>query len=284
MSLRLLPLAATLTLTAVLLPTAAAVAGTTTSAAAAEAGPPPASIAVIGDSISRGFNACGWYSDCTAYSWSTGGNTSVNSHYLRIRAKNGAISGHNYNVAKTGAKSDALPGQAQAAVAQRAAYVTILIGANDACASSEAGMTAVTTFRGRIDTALGTIKAGVPSAQILIVSVPDLKRLWSVGKGSSSARSAWSLFGICKAMLANPTSTSAADTARRDRVRQRVIEYNAQFAAACAGYGPNCRFDGNAAFNYPFALNQLSTWDYFHPNSAGQRVLAQVSYENGFGW
>jgi lysophospholipase L1-like esterase len=276
MSRRLLPLAVAATLTAAaLLPTAPA---------AAAAGSPPSSIAVIGDSISRGFNACGWYSDCVAQSWSTGDSASVNSHYLRIRAKNSAISGKNYNVAKTGAKSDALPGQAQAAVAQRAAYVTILIGANDACTSTEAGMTAVATFRSRIDSALGTISAGVPGAQILIVSIPDLKRLWSVGKDNASARSAWSLFGICQSMLANPTSTAAADVARRDRVRQRVIEYNAQFAAACASYGASCVYDGNAAFNYPFALNQINTWDYFHPNQTGQQVLAQISYQSGFGW
>jgi lysophospholipase L1-like esterase len=276
MSRRLLPLAVAATLTAAaLLPAAPA---------AAAAGSPPSSIAVLGDSISRGFNACGWFSDCVAQSWSTGDSAGVNSHYLRIRAKNSAISGKNYNVAKTGAKSDALPGQAQSAVAQRAAYVTILIGANDACTSTEAGMTAVATFRSRIDSALNTIKAGVPDAQILIVSIPDLKRLWSVGKDSSSARSTWSLFGICQSMLANPTSTAAADTARRDRVRQRVIEYNAQFAAACASYGANCAYDGNALFNYPFMLNQLNTWDYFHPNQTGQQVLAQVTYQSGFGW
>ena len=33
--------------------------------AQAAAGPPPNSIASMGDSISRGFNACGWYVDCT---------------------------------------------------------------------------------------------------------------------------------------------------------------------------------------------------------------------------
>jgi len=274
---RLLPIAAvTLTTTALLLSAPAP--------AHAEAGPPPVSMAAIGDSITRGFNGCGWFSDCTARSWSTGTDVGVNSHYLRIRALKSSISGRNYNVARTGARSDALPGQAQAAVAQGAGYVTILIGANDACASSESAMTPVATFRARIDAGLATLKSGVPNAKVFIVSIPDLKRLWYVGKGNSSARSAWSLFGICKAMLERPTSTAPADEARRDRVRQRVADYNAQFAAACAAYGPNCMTDGNAAFEYPFALNQLSTWDYFHPNATGQRILAQLSYQAGFNW
>ena len=70
----------------------------------------------------------------------------------------------------------------------------------------------------------------------------------------SSARTTWALFGICQSMLANPTSTAAADVARRDRVRQRVVDFNAQLAQACAAYGPNCDFDDNAVFNYPFAF------------------------------
>ena len=85
-------------------------------------------------------------------------------------------------------------------------------------------------------------------------------------------------------MLANPTSDAPADAERRDRVRQRAVDYNTQLAAACASYGPLCRFDGNALFNYPFELNQLNTRDYFHPNTAGQQVLARLAYENGFCW
>lgn len=252
--------------------------------ATAAATPPPNSMASMGDSITRGFNACGWYVDCTARSFSTGSYASVNSHYLRIRAVNPAINGYNYNDAKSGAKAADMAGQAQTAVSQRVQYVTMLIGANDACTSSESTMTSVATFRSQIDSALGTLAAGLPNARVLVISIPDIKRLWEVGKGSSSARNAWSLFGICKSMLANPTSTTAADAARRDRVRQRVIDFNTQLAQACAAYGPNCAFDNNAVFGYPFALSQLSTWDYFHPNTSGQTVLASVSYAAGGGW
>jgi lysophospholipase L1-like esterase len=248
---------------------------------ATAAATPPNSMASLGDSITRGFNACGWYVDCTARSFSTGSYASVNSHYLRIRAVNPAITGNNYNDAKSGAKAADMAGQARTAVSQNVQYVTMLIGANDACTSSESSMTPVTTFRTQIDTALSTLAAGLPTARVLVISIPDIKRLWEVGQGSSSARHAWALFGICKSMLANPTSTSATDIARRDRVRQRVIDFNAQLAQACVAYGPNCAFDNNAVFGYPFALSQLSTWDYFHPNTSGQTVLASISYAAG---
>lgn len=244
---------------------------------------PPNSMASLGDSITRGFNACGWYSDCTERSFSTGTDGSVNSHAQRIRAVNPSFT-NAYNDAVTGAKANAMAGQAANAVSQGAQYVTMEIGANDACASSEAGMTAVSTFRSQIDAGLNTIKSGLPNARVFVGSIPDLKRLWFIGKGSSSARFFWSVGGICQSMLANPTSTATVDEDRRNRVRQRVIDYNTQLAQACAAYGPNCKFDNNAIFNYQFVLSQVSSWDYFHPDIDGQRALAQVSYAAGFNW
>jgi lysophospholipase L1-like esterase len=253
-------------------------------AATPDAGPPPGSMASLGDSITRGFNACGWYVDCPSRSFSTGDYSTVNSHYLRIRAVNSAISGRNHNDARSGAKSADMYGQAGTAVSQGVQYVTMLIGANDACTSSESTMTSVATFRTNVDSGLNRLKAGLPNAKLYVISIPDIYRLWYVGKSSFSARTAWSGFGICRSMLANPTSTAQADVDRRNRVRQRVIDFNAQLAQACVAYGANCRFDGNAVFNYPFTLSQLSGWDYFHPNTSGQRVLASVSYAAGFAW
>jgi lysophospholipase L1-like esterase len=254
------------------------------SPAVADAGPPPSSMASMGDSITRGFNACGWYVDCTSRSWSTGSYSSVNSHYLRILAKNAAIYGHNYNDAMSGAKVADMYAQAGSAVSQGVQYVTILIGANDACTSSESTMTSVTTFRSSIDSALGRIQAGLPNAKVAVVSIPNVWQLWNVGHTNASAVSTWSLFGICQSLLANATSTTQADVDRRARVRQRVVDFNSQLAQACVAYGANCDFDDNAVFNYPFQLSQVSTWDYFHPNTAGQAVLANVSYPAGFGW
>ncbi len=250
----------------------------------ADPGPPPNSMASLGDSITRGFNACGWYVDCTSRSWSTGDYSTVNSHYLRILAKNSGIKGKNYNDARSGAKANELADQAAKAVSQGVQYVTILMGANDACTSSEDTMTPVSTYRSQIDSGLSKLKSGLPNGKIFISSIPDIKRLWEIGKDNSTARWYWNTYKICQSMLANPTSTHPDDVARRDRVQQRVIDFNTQLAEACAAYGANCKFDGNAVFNYRFVLSQVSGWDYFHPNTEGQRVLAEVSYRAGFGW
>ncbi|MEO3809461.1 SGNH/GDSL hydrolase family protein [Sphaerisporangium sp. B11E5] len=247
----------------------------------AQAPPVPDSMASMGDSITRGFNACGFYLDCTSRSWSTGSSSSVISHAARIRNVNPSLSTH--NDAESGATVSDMVGQAQEAVSEGVDYVTILIGANDACASSESGMTSVADFESRFRAAMSTLTGGLPNAAIFVASIPDVKRLWEVGKDSSSARTAWSLLSICQSMLARPRSTDTADVQRRDRVRQRVADYNAVMSRVCAEQA-NCRYDGGAVFNYPFALSHLSTWDYFHPNTTGQRLLAEVTYPTGFGW
>lgn len=252
-------------------------------AGAATTEPIPSSMASTGDSITRGFNACGFYVDCTSHSWSSGDNSSINSHYLRILAKNPAIKGHNLNDAKTGAKMVDLYGQMNTAVGQNVDYVTVLMGANDACTSSESTMTSVTTFRAQLDQALNALSAGLPNARIFVASVPDIKRLWYIDKGNYWARSAWSSYKICQSMLANPTSTATVDVDRRNRVQQRVIDYNTQLAQACALHA-HCLFDGNAVFNYQFTSSQVTGWDYFHPNDSGQAALATVTYNAGFGW
>ncbi|MFF5209039.1 SGNH/GDSL hydrolase family protein [Streptosporangium sp. NPDC000396] len=239
----------------------------------------PDSMASMGDSITRGFNACGFYVDCPSRSWSTGSNSTVNSHFLRFRAANPSLVA--YNDARSGAKVADMAGQAQQAVSQGVDYVTILIGANDACASSEASMTAVADFEARFRTAMQTLTTGLPDASIFVSSIPDIKRLWEVGKDSSSARTAWSTFSICQSMLARPRSTDQADVDRRDRVRQRVADFNAVLARVCAEQAA-CRYDGGVVFGYPFALSHMSTWDYFHPNTSGQRLLAEMTYSAGF--
>lgn len=241
----------------------------------------PASIASLGDSITRGFNAGGWYSDWPSRSWSTGSDSAVVSHYRRLATLNRKTTVRAWNDADTGAKMGALAGQALTAKNQGARYVTILMGANDACTSTEAGMTAVATFRSQFAGAMSTLMTQASPPKVLVASIPDIYRLYTVGKNSSAARNAWSSFGICQSMLANPQSTDQADVDRRARVRQRVVDFNAALAAVCATYS-TCKYDAGAVFGYQFQLSHLSTWDYFHPNTSGQAVLADVTWRAGF--
>lgn len=250
-------------------------------AAAQSAEDLPDSMASTGDSITRAFNT-GLipYTDAPRNSWSTGSRAYVWSHYRRILAVNWRIFGRNFNDARSGAEMAELEKQMQAVNTQRVEYVTVLMGANDVCASSEAAMTPVSEFRAQFERAMNTVTAGSPSALVYVVSIPDVYRLWHILHENPNARLTWRLTGFCKSMLARPGSTAPEDEARRQRVRQREIEYNAVLAEVCALY-VQCRFDGNAVFNYPFRPRHVSTRDYFHPSLEGQRVLAEVSWNAG---
>ncbi|HVE26672.1 MAG TPA: SGNH/GDSL hydrolase family protein [Sporichthya sp.] len=241
----------------------------------------PSSIAALGDSITRGFNACGFYRDCTRRSWSTGDDGDVGSHRLRLQDAGVALADQS-NLARTGAKSDALPGQAQRAVAMQAQYVTIEIGANDACRRSPDDMTSLEDYRQHITEALAILQTGLPHTRIFIASIPDLRRLWAVGHTSWYVRKAWNQLGVCQSMLKNPGSLAQEDVDRRDRVRTRTILYNEILAQACADYGPLCRFDDKAVFLTNFTRGQISKWDFFHPSTSGQRLLAQITWEHSF--
>jgi lysophospholipase L1-like esterase len=264
------------TLASVLAATAV-VAGTLFAASSASAAPPlPARMAALGDSITQAAMTCSALTSCPANSWSTGTTASVDSHALRLKAM-GATGLVSYNDAVSGAASAALPGQASSAASQGAQYVTIEMGANDACTSTVAGMTSTATYTANIQAALATLSSSAAHPQIFVASVPNLMRMYNLNKNNAIARFVWALFGTCKSMLANPTSTAAADVARRNAVQAQVDAYNAALAAACAAT-PNCRYDGGAVANYQFTTSDISTRDYFHPSLTGQGHLAAVTW------
>lgn len=242
----------------------------------------PNSMASTGDSITRAFNSgvIPW-TEAPWNSWSTGSSSYVWSHYRRILAANPHIFLRNFNDARSGARMADLPRQVALVNLQRVEYVTVLIGANDACASSESAMTPVADFRAQFETAMNALFAGSPRALVYVVSIPDVYRLWLIFHDNPDARWKWRLTGFCRSMLANPGSTASTDSARRQRVRQRIVEYNGVLADVCSLH-VRCRFDGNAVFDYPFQPKDVSTRDYFHPSREGQRVLAQVTWQAGY--
>lgn len=250
------------------------------SGGAAEAALPeqPRTMAALGDSITRGHNACGWFFDCVDRSWSSGNSDRVESHLRRIAASHPDLLSNVYNNARHGATSADLARQAEQAVEQEAEYVTVLVGAGDVCAASEADMTPPDEFGANIAAGLDALaEAG---AQVFVASVPDVIRLWQIGHHSVDVRNTWELGGICPAALSRPDSTDPADRERRDRVAERLDAYNVELATACAGYAGTCVYDGGAVHDHPFTLDHISAWDYFHPNLLGQATLADVTWRS----
>lgn len=239
--------------------------------AASAAPPPPTVMAALGDSITAGSMSCSSLAACPANSWSTG--TAVPSHAQRLRAVSPSLVAH--NLAVPGAASGALPGQAQSAITRGAQYVTIEIGANDACAKNVSSMTPTATFQANVSTAIAAL--GAQGTQVFVASIPNLQRMYELSKSKLGARLVWGLLGLCQSMLANPTSTKAADVQRRAAVQARVNEYNVALQQACAAVS-TCRFDGFAVANFAFTSSHISTRDYFHPSVSGQSTLAGVTW------
>ncbi|MEU4790162.1 GDSL-type esterase/lipase family protein [Micromonospora tulbaghiae] len=240
----------------------------------------PRVIAALGDSVSTGYGSCLVLVSCERNSWSTGDGLRVESLYRRLRADAPGLRA--YNRAAPGARASALTGQARSAVRDKADLVTVLIGANDACRGDVDDMTPVATFRDQVDAALGVLREGRPKARVLVVSIPDLYRLWQIGHTEPRAVRAWSR-GVCPALLADATSTAPAALARRARVKDRIEAYDGQLRAACRAYGSRCRWDSGAVHRHRFDLDQVNALDWFHPNAAGQGRLAEVAW-NASGW
>jgi lysophospholipase L1-like esterase len=256
----------------------------TTTAAPPPASGRPASMAALGDSITAGVGSCLAYLACGRNSWSAGSGDDARSHYQRILAENPKIKGHVHNFAEPGAEADALAGQAARAVDAKVAYVTVLIGANDACARSAGDMTSVATFRDQVRRAFTKLRKGLPKARVLVVSIPDLYRLWQVGRDDAEVVRVWNATGVCPSMLDAPTSTASADERRRKAVRDRVDAYDEELRKACEAYGSRCRWDGGRVHDLRFSIDLLNTFDFFHPNLKGQNELAEVTFPDSFTW
>ncbi|MEV0278963.1 SGNH/GDSL hydrolase family protein [Streptomyces sp. NPDC050610] len=231
----------------------------------------PASIASLGDSITRGFNACSPLSDCPEASWATG--TKVDSLAGRLLPSPAA---HSWNYAKTGARMADLPGQLGKALPHRPELLTVLMGANDACRADVADMTSVAQYRADFEVAMKELRRSLPKTQVYVASVPDLKRLWAEGRADPLGKQVWKLARICPSMLGDSDAVDTASEARRGQVEQRVAAYNAVLKDVC-GKDRRCRYDG-AVNGFRFTEAELSQWDWFHPSEEGQRELAAMAY------
>jgi len=240
--------------------------------------PLPRVMASTGDSITRAFNVdwCCVLQDAPARSWSTGSSATVLSHYRRLLVLDARLAGHAHNNAVSGARMSDLPRQMRLAAEQGADYVTVEMGANDLCRSSIAAITPTADFEDQFRTALATFVQARPKAKVLVASIPDLYRLWQLFHEDPLAQLVWSTFGVCPSMLSASNSE-----AERQAVATHEDALNATLAEVCAQF-TQCRWDGNAVHDTPFARSDVSPVDYFHPSTAGQNRLAAVTWAAGY--
>lgn len=233
----------------------------------------PATIAGIGDSITTAAVPDREHlsADNPELSWVTGG-AEVGSHRARIAEHGVEVTA--VDVAAAGARIADAPAQAAHAVQTGADYVTFLLGANDVCAADPPPPD---RFGAMVRDALGRLETGLPDAYVLVVSIPDVTHLREVFAGDVRATATWQRTGACPAVLAGQPTEAALDA-----VRGRQAAYNAELLAAC-GEHPRCVSDGGAVAAHRFSATEVSHVDFFHPSVAGQRRLAELTWNVTFG-
>lgn len=242
------------------------------SSAPATGSPAPAAVAVVGDSISLGVNACDPQQACPAVSWATGTDASVDSIVQRLTAASGTVPATTV-LARAGANVSEAAAALGKSPAIDADLVLVLLGANDACTASVSAVTPVDRFAASYARVLDDIHAAAPAARVVAYSVPDLLHLWELGRTDPRAVALWNASRSCRSLLADADSDSAADTARRTAIGATITGYNAAIAAACARVSW-CTSDDGALAATEFTAEDVSDVDYFHPSAAGQAALA----------
>jgi lysophospholipase L1-like esterase len=281
---------------------------------------------VLGDSISTATGTGTLGGETPNNSWSTGTNPAVNSTYQRLLAINPAIAGNRANMASNGRRMVHMAEQA-AAMPADTQYVEVALGGNDLCRSTVAEMTSVEDYRAQFVAGLEAIAQRAPEALISAYTVPDIFNLWYIryapgsynGQQSSQAGVARTYVNLsvipCLSLLANPSSVSEADMARRFQVRARTMAYNEVIIEECDKV-LRCRHDDGATFDlssnrgpdgeyldrseWRFVDTDISRntaslcplsgafapgcGDHFHPSIEGQFKLAEGAWDLGRDW
>ena len=181
----------------------------------------PSSIASTGDSITRAYNTCSFpYIDCVFELVVDRLEHNGERHYRRILAGNGGHLGAHLQRRRDRC-GHGRPGRAGATRRHAGAqYVTVMLGANDACASSEAAMTPTATFRAQFAQGLQTL-GGPPDRVDLRRQRPGPTPALEAVEGQLHCADRVGSRRSASRCSRTRGSSSATDTARRERVRQR---------------------------------------------------------------
>jgi lysophospholipase L1-like esterase len=248
-----------------------------------------------GDSITRAFDA-NVPGDNLNNSWVNGyfgfwedlfGLPNVKAHNQRITANFGSSGRTNVIAAVNGARIDDLAAQASGAAGRGVTYATVMLGGNDVCRDSIADLPTDAQIEADFRAGMANLLAQLPSnATVQVVGIPNIKRLYDIGKNKSALGIAdcevlWAatVLGFpCGSMLS--PFNSEAD---RLYVQSRNVGYNTilrnvtlQLDAA----NPEFLFYADA-YSFNFVENEISNIDCFHPSWRGERTLSREIWNQG---
>jgi hypothetical protein len=237
----------------------------------------PSSIAALGHSGLTGYNSdpADQTRDALENSWATGDNPAVNSLYTRILAKNPAIKGHAYNVAKDGSTVNDLPRQITEMLAldPRPDLVVIQSVDNDMrCDGSDPQN--IQPFGRQLTDAITSIATASPNTRFLLVSSPwgTTQDYTEAVKDDPDVRPNITGDGPCDsyddAGLLHPERMAYSE--------QILHTYHQQLQGACSTF-PTCRYDDGAMHQMPLDITDISP-DGNHLSIHGHARAAAIEW------
>jgi len=248
-----------------------------------------------GDSITRAFDA-NVPGDNLNNSWVNGyygfweqlfGLPNVKAHNQRITANFGSSGRTNVIAAVNGARIDDLATQAAGAAGRNVTYATVMLGGNDVCRDSIGDLPTDAQIEADFRAGMATLLAQLPSnATIQVVGIPNVKRLYDIGKnktalGIADCEVLWAatVLGFpCGSMLS--PFNSEAD---RLYVQSRNVGYNnilRNVTLELDAANPEFLFYADA-YSFNFVENEISNIDCFHPSWRGERTLSREIWNLG---
>ncbi len=223
-------------------------------------------VAAVGDSITTGFNA-EKLGDNAAHSWATGNfqTSTAASHRDRLVRFFPSLDIQVVNAAVAGSRASALASQITRVSASNPDYVTILMGANDLVQWLQGEYGALLeAFARDVRSAVERLIAVNPRVMILLVGIPNQSRVLDHWLNSNGLR-------------LPPVLIDRLRVAYRERWERtnRALESIAQ------AHSSNVRFAGKVG-HFQFEGKHLSSHDRYHPSVEGQRLLAQITWDEGF--
>jgi lysophospholipase L1-like esterase len=276
-----------------------AIAGPAAEAGAPPAPPPPtptparandpADVYGVGDSISTATGTGNLGAETPRNSWITGLNVSPVSS---MRERLGLPESAGITLATNGRRMQDFDDQANQ-LPSNATYVVVELGGNDLCRPTVAEMTSVAEYRTQLQNGLAAVRAHAPDALIFLASIPDIYNLWylrgaespynpqpsSRRSGLNGAHFYWDGVSVipCQSLVADPTDSSPAATARRLAVRQRTLDFNAVIAEEC-GAVLRCRTDDGRLFE--LSSNRIDPYANVEPGPNGYLPRDQWQFED----
>ena len=270
-------------------------------------------VAALGDSITAGFGVGGFWGGFTeerGKSWAMGGDTnvaslanflgryspnlqgaSVGSHFVEVCADYFCPSAHvpaidHLNAAQSGAWGQNLPDQAVWLTQQMKAntkidfekdwkLVTILIGANNLCASCIPLINPIDTaaeFGASMDKTLDLL-AAIPRTLVNVVQIFNLSSVYEVSKGSPYCKNVHGDFPLeCECDFSTAAHRALAD--------DMASKFRTQIGISVNKAKTKSRQDWTVVLQPILSqgkipdITYLSDLDCFHPSAYGQRALA----------